>query len=55
MREDIRALIARYPPRDPNVLLPATSLPLAATSFGAEDELWAYRRKLPSIRECLEE
>ena len=24
-----------------------------ATSFDAEDELWAYRRRLPSIRECL--
>ena len=37
MREEIRALINRYPPRDPNELLAADSLPLAATSFGREE------------------
>ena len=36
MREEIRALIDQYPPRDPNALLAADSLPLAATSFGRE-------------------
>ena len=37
MRKDIRSLIAKYPPRDPNSLLSADSLPLAATSFGQEE------------------
>ena len=37
MRDDIRALIDRYPPRDPTAALVADSLPLAATSFGREE------------------
>ena len=37
MREAIRSLIERYPPRDPNSLITADHLPLAATSFGVEE------------------